>query len=73
MDAGDRATPGAVAEGWGEAEQRNSALILDRLIPGGVSFSRREKGLKACRSAHYLPFFSVKVWFYLRLSVFICG
>ena len=28
MDAGGRATPGAVAEGWGEDRQRNSGLIL---------------------------------------------
>ena len=33
------------------ASSVTAALIL--------SFSRKEKGLKACRSAHYLPFFSV--------------
>ena len=33
------------------ASSVTAALIL--------SFSRREKGLKACRNAHYLPFFPV--------------
>jgi hypothetical protein len=60
MDARGRATQGAVAEGRGEGKPlKKPALILDRLfptrstasIPGGVSFSHREKGPCSDRNA----------------------
>jgi hypothetical protein len=69
MDAGGRVAPGAAAEGWGEGTVgalafMNHPLILDRLfptrstasIPGGVAFSRREKGWGfLCCTVHSPP------------------
>jgi hypothetical protein len=67
MDAGGRATQGAVAEGRGEGKiavnphhpgNRSLRCPASR-IPALAPCSRREKEPDICCGAHYLPFSSV--------------
>jgi hypothetical protein len=63
MDAGGRAAPGAVAEGGGEGQARQTALILSfdlRVLP--PRRGRREKDpIDAARRTNYLLFTAVKI------------